>query len=310
MGKFIRITAMLTAILLIGCFIVFSFANGQTDHFYLRFTAPKQTSLILGSSRAAQGIQPDLLAAEMGELLIFNYAFTLLHSPYGETYRKSIFKKLKPSKEKGIFILDVSPLNLSVNAALANDPSKFPETKNAVCNPLLTNINPNPFYLINHYDKPFFTLLAKTSSNLLLHDDGWLEVSVPMDSASFHSRLQKRLDHYRPLVKSMVMSAERMNELDLLIQLLKPNGQIFIVRIPTHESILQLEQELSPDFNLLMIDLARKHDVAYFDYSSLSGQFTYTDGNHLWKESGADFTRLLAEDILFERREEGASPNR
>ncbi|MCY0969567.1 hypothetical protein ACM642_10780 [Chryseobacterium sp. CY353] len=34
------------------------FAGGNTDSFYKRFTSPQQSNLILGNSRAAQGIRP------------------------------------------------------------------------------------------------------------------------------------------------------------------------------------------------------------------------------------------------------------
>ena len=33
-----------------------SFAGGNTDSFYRRFTSPQQSNLILGNSRAAQGV--------------------------------------------------------------------------------------------------------------------------------------------------------------------------------------------------------------------------------------------------------------
>ena len=40
---------------------IFSLADGATDAFYLKFATPKQSSLIVGSSRAAQGIIPNII---------------------------------------------------------------------------------------------------------------------------------------------------------------------------------------------------------------------------------------------------------
>lgn len=65
--------------------IVLGQADGYTDPFYIRFTTPKQNNLILGTSRAAQGLQPDVFK-DILETDVYNYAFTVTHSPYGPTY--------------------------------------------------------------------------------------------------------------------------------------------------------------------------------------------------------------------------------
>jgi len=84
MKKFIIKTAIFS-FLTLSCFLfVLSRADGNTDPFYIRFTTPKQASLILGTSRAAQGLQPAVIN-EIGKTQLFNYAFTLGQSPFGET---------------------------------------------------------------------------------------------------------------------------------------------------------------------------------------------------------------------------------
>ena len=88
MRKFLfRIGVSLTmAITIYGLTAVF-FANGRIDPFYLLFTTPAQHSLILGNSRAAQGIVPSIVGASLEPLDFqgepFNYSFTLSTSPYG-----------------------------------------------------------------------------------------------------------------------------------------------------------------------------------------------------------------------------------
>ena len=63
-----------------------------TDPFYLRFTTPQKKSLVIGTSRAAQGIVPSVMTSILnkkgwGEDL-YNYSFTIMSSAYGEPYLK------------------------------------------------------------------------------------------------------------------------------------------------------------------------------------------------------------------------------
>ena len=46
-------------ILIFSALIVLK-ADGNLDPFYIRFTTPKQKNMILGTSRAAQGLQPSI----------------------------------------------------------------------------------------------------------------------------------------------------------------------------------------------------------------------------------------------------------
>ena len=70
------------ALIALSLFIwIFSFADGTNDPFYLRFTSPKQNNLIIGTSRAAQGLQPKILNG-ICQTEFYNYAFTLGRSPF------------------------------------------------------------------------------------------------------------------------------------------------------------------------------------------------------------------------------------
>ena len=78
--------------------------KGQVDAFYGRFASPPAGSLVLGTSRAAQGIRPAVLSAQLGSRFegpLLNYAFTLTHSPYGPAYVRSIQRKLRPEVKNG-----------------------------------------------------------------------------------------------------------------------------------------------------------------------------------------------------------------
>ena len=92
MRRFVLQLFLISIITLSVISFIFLKADGYTDPFYIRFTTPKQQNLILGTSRAAQGIQPRFFKEMMG-VDIYNYAFTIGQSPYGPVYLKSIKRK-------------------------------------------------------------------------------------------------------------------------------------------------------------------------------------------------------------------------
>ena len=159
MRKFIhKILILVIGILSSYIFLGF-FADGYTDPFYLRFTSPKQKSLIIGTSRAAQGIRPSImdsvLDAKRFNIPIYNFAFTILHSPYGKTYYNAIDSKLVKDNFNGLFIVAVDPWSISLRTNLNYDI----ESKKELSKLIYFNMNPNYDYLMNAYKSSMFNLL-------------------------------------------------------------------------------------------------------------------------------------------------------
>ncbi|WP_288462162.1 hypothetical protein [uncultured Chryseobacterium sp.] len=44
--------------------------------------------------------------------------------------------------------------------------------------------------------------------------------------------------------------------------------------------------------------ISKKYNTAFFDFSSKAKDYIYTDGNHMYKESGKVFTLQIADSIL------------
>lgn len=99
MIKFIVKTLSFSLVISILFLWICSNADGYTDPFYMRFTTSKQNSLILGTSRAAQGLQPKFFDSILKETIL-NYSFTVAHSPFGKTYLRSIKKKMDLNSKK------------------------------------------------------------------------------------------------------------------------------------------------------------------------------------------------------------------
>mgnify|MGYP001024422816 CR=1 FL=1 len=74
MRKFISKTLLFAIPLIIILIAVIFKAGGKTDPFYVRFTTPKHQNMILGTSRAAQGLQPKIFRSILGKN-IGNFAF-------------------------------------------------------------------------------------------------------------------------------------------------------------------------------------------------------------------------------------------
>lgn len=301
-----RVALLLGAVgLLAGLGLGLGLRRGYVDAFYARFTAPAAGSLVLGTSRAAQGIKPGVLAARLGERYTgpwLSYAFTLAESPYGPGYLGSIRRKLAPGTRHGLFVLAVDPWSLALpKAVLAKQPLVFPEANSMVSQLREVSQNPNLDYLAHYLHKPFYQLLLATKSARIierLHPDGWLEIALPppsADPALLRRRTAEKLATYRPLAASSRLAAARLLSLWETIGVLKAHGQVVLVRLPTGPAMAALEQQFQPDFDQLMCQLAAQQAVPYLNY--LDQPYPTNDGNHLHRDAAAQFSQRLAGDI-------------
>lgn len=275
-------------------------ADGRSDAFYQRFTTPPQKSLILGSSRGAQGIVPAVFN-ESGLAFdgpLYNLSFTLSTSPYGPVYRDFVERKLSLEATGGLFLLEVSPLALSESSdhPAGDKPLVFAEQDACVGKVRFPCVRPNLEYLTRCYDGPFYKIAWNhfREKNLLLHDDGWLEVTVPMDAASVARRTRAKIEAYRPLFPQNRLSEARLEALEETIQLLLPRGRVYLVRLPVSAELSGLEASSPPQFDGRMAELATRYGIRYLNLFPESGRYATTDGNHLGKESA----RQVSQEIL------------
>jgi len=280
------------------------YADGSLDPFYLRFTSPRQNSLILGASRAAQGIRPKIIQDVLKEadwnLPIYNFSFTIGISPYGPTYLNAIRKKLNRKTENGLFIVAVDPWLISAIA----DSLHFRERSNILGTTRFINWNPNFEYLIESYPKVWGNILLdkfKKNKRVVLKEDGWLDVIPIQDSI----KIVKRIDFYSNKYRNEYLpfyhfSSVRLQYLAETVQFLNQHGRVLLVRIPVHTDMLFIENELMPHFDQIIMDLAERTNTPYLNYSLSGDDYFYNDGIHLNKESGLRFSRLLAQSIIKE----------
>jgi len=309
MKLFIKKILAFTLLIIIIHLILGLTADGTTDDFYLRFTSAKQKSLIIGTSRAAQGIQPQLIDSILDLTAtdkIYNFSFTAQNSPYGEVYYNAIQEKLNTSSTNGIFIVTVDPWSVKKENELDIDSDLYSTTS--------YTSYPNYNYLIKNYKNGWGSILLNkivkaillrnenklsniSGSWTYLHDNGWLEVFTSMDSIYVQKNIKTKVEQYEQLMKHYQFSAYRFEYLSRTIQLLQNYGTVYLVRLPAHKSLIKIEDAIVADFDLRIEELSIKNNIKYINLIGESNNHRYTDGTHLHKSSAAAVTIYIAQLI-------------
>ena len=299
MKKFLINTSIFLVIAFLTITAVFWQADGKSDPFYKRFTTHKQSSLILGTSRAAQGLLPDVFNSELNRDDFFNYSFTVGHSPYGPTYLKSIKKKVTDGSDEGVFIVTIDPWSISSKTADPNDYLNFREVDRSLGKTSLVNYHPNFEYLIYCYNSQYLDILRGGSDKIILHEDGWLEITIDMDSVKVAERIKNKINNYtKSNLPVYHYSDYRYEYLGKTISYLKNFGEVYLVRLPVSPDMFEIEKLLLNDFDNKIKALSETHKIPYFNLTKNNSQYQYTDGNHLHKESGKEVSRLISALIL------------
>lgn len=300
MKKFNTHIAIFIVVVMLSIFGILSLTNGYSDAFYLKISSSKQTNLILGTSKAAQGIQPKILQNHLNHSF-FNYAFTMHSSPFGNVYWNSFQKKLDTVSEKNqIFILSVDAWSISSSTKNPNDSLQFRENSSFLNEIQDVNSAPNFNYLMHHFDSKYYKILIKDTT-AFLHDDGWLEVSHDDDKEKVDRRTAYTMLDYEEKLRKYQFSEVRYQYLLKTIRYLKKYGEVYLVRLPVHPNLMKVENKIVPDFNLT-IQEAIHQASNYLDLSLYNAEFSYTDGVHLDKISGEKVSKMIAEKIKITRK--------
>ena len=288
-------------------------ADVTTDDYYLKFSSPKQSSLILGTSRAKQGIIPSVLSSsiENSNLSIFNFSFTLKSSPFGLVYYNAIKQKIDLESKDGCFIVTVDPWSLSKKIS---DVNKTPDSLSVLFGISDFTSQPNFKYLfkqfphgwgrilLNRIEKPILKYYSSqldsslTGAFSMLDNDGWLDVYTPLDSAFVKRKEAEIFESYRNKSIYQTGSESRIEYLDTIVEFLSNHGKVYVVRLPVHKKMLSIEQQYMPDFNNKISNALLK-SKGYLDFSTLDNEYIYTDGNHLTKTSAKEVTQHIGEWI-------------
>ena len=286
MKKFLIEYSLFTVAIIASVYFVFLQADGKSDPFYSRTTTPKQSSLILGSSKAAQGLMPEVLKPYL-QKDIYNFSFTVAHSPFGPAYLSAIEKKLDPRTKDGIFIITVDPWSISSDGIDPNDETQFGESRSFMATTPSFSAKPNVSYLLNSFSDNYIKILMNFSL-MEIHEDGWLEVFPPMDSTSVKNRIADNILEQELKLTNYRFSETRFEYLKRTIETLKSRGKVYLVKLPVDNRIAEIEAKLVPDLDAKIEELAKTASVPYLNLMNSDTKFTFTDGIHLYKDSAKE----------------------
>ncbi|WP_157717955.1 hypothetical protein [Gillisia sp. Hel1_33_143] len=289
---------MFLSLIAIGIFLL---ADGNSDSYYTNFTSSKQSSLILGTSKAAQGLQPAVINGILNRSDVNNFAFTVAHSPYGPVYLEAIKKKIDRNTKDGIFIVTVDPYSVSSRHKDANDVGLFRENDKFLATVSSVTSNPNFEYLYQEYSYPYIYILTKKFDYIdddFLHPDGWNEVNISMKQKDFEVRNKSKIKSYKKLLKVYKFSDKRYEYFEKTISFLKEYGKVYLVRLPVSTEFLEMENSVYPEFDSKLSNTSSEFNVPFLDLTKEYIVYKYTDGNHLYKTSGTEVSEKIAKFIL------------
>ncbi|UCS91930.1 hypothetical protein KZP23_14485 [Echinicola marina] len=282
---------------------IWAVEDGHADPFGMRFTTGKKSALIVGNSRAAQGLIPDLITQEIlgaDALDLYNYSFGIGYSAYGPVYLNSIMDKLEQDEKNGLFIVTTDPWALVEGGRHPNDPGFFPEQDSPLAALDNQSFKPHLAYMLHWFGPSYYEIIHRhfRPANERLHrESGWLELVLPMDTATVNYRIQEKLKDFRNGYKNLQLSQTRLDYLEKTIRVLKEHGKVVLVYMPAHPKIMKYDRLVLPEFPILMKEISEKYQIPYRDYSGQAEKFTYTDGIHLYQDSGRKISKDLGQWI-------------
>lgn len=279
--------------------------KGQVGGYYERFASPKASSLILGSSMAAQDIDPaviDSFFKGIYKLPIYNYSFAINSSPYGETYSKSILRKLDPNhNQNSLFILSVDPFSIGNLLGDTEGGEVRREDRTYLGEMSCVHHNPNVEYLIRYcvLNKEFYKKSSEGKS--YINSSGRYISTLPIseDSVEILNRLYDVIlpEYYDIMLPTYHQSKERVTSLMNLVINLKKHGDVFLVRLPVGYEFCNIMDSIYPNFDQDMKQWASHEGVGYINFKADSVRYRTTDGVHLYTSEGSRLTLALCDSI-------------
>jgi hypothetical protein len=269
---------------------------------YVRVASPQYPSLILGSSDAARGLSPVVMQQSLGnhyQFPMMNFSFNIGTSPYGEIYFNRIAEKLKKNESKNsLFILSVSPYNIGDYETEGKR-----EEHGILAQLRSVTSQPNWEYLFKNvvFSKDFVTL------NFNKHDIGVDKYGFDASDLDMATdaewKVRERIEtHILPwyeddVIPNYRVSEERLAYLGKIINLLKENGDVFLVRMPFEAELFEITDAIYPNFDDDMRALANKHNVHFISFWTNPSNYRTTDGIHLYKIEAERISRDTSDSI-------------
>ncbi|WP_439481058.1 hypothetical protein [Cyclobacterium plantarum] len=235
-----------------------------------------------------------------GEDELFNFGFTVLHSPFGESYFRAIQKKLFEDTTDGVFIVAVDSWSLCSFKLDPNDQSLMQENNLFIGKLSYFSGWMNFEYIFNYYINSYYEILLRYFANnsLTLTDDGWLKATPFLKEEWIKPILESKLREYKSRAENVSFSEYRYNNFLELLNYLKEKGSVYVIVMPVDQKIYEIEMELLPDMVNQIDKFCSSNAIPFRDFNNSDVTFKFNDGVHLHYKSSLAFSDDLANWIL------------
>ena len=313
-----------------GLWIGLLFLEPSRDTLGLNRTLSTQcNSMIFGTSRSAQGVNPEIIEGlhePSGKWL--NFSFNLGVSPWNQDYVEAIKNKVRCSLDTvnpSVFLLFVDPWGLDEVIGAGYKTWLTAEWAN-VCDMnvafyALEKTNPidimtrgsghNLITALSRIIKNLTHSFSSTKSNKTIggvKKNGWLPNVAEKTIAQKEAAINEKVRRYE-LEKTKGddwPGAVNHQGLNSCIEMLKnssPQVTIILVRPPVAEKMRNLEDDWFPQANQFLQELAAGQDIRFIDAHQQwqEKELAYfNDGHHMSVEGANAFSAFLAKAITFD----------
>jgi hypothetical protein len=303
MNRFLLRLLVFSIFPLMTLYGIFLLDNGTADPFYRRVIGGKKKSLVIGTSKAAQGIVPSVLNAKLGlaeENELYNFSFTNIHSPFGESYNYAIQKKLFEDIKDGIFIVTVDPWSISAAKSAPNDRLMMEDDK-LFLGKLSSFSSPiNLEYLLRFYINSYYEIPLRYFANntMTLTEDGWLMATPLIEQKRYSRFYESKVNEYKERANRVKFSEYRFYRFTSLIDFLKKKGAVYVIVMPIDEKFYVIEKSVLPEMVNQLEQFCKSSGIPFKDFSSDNSSYKFVDGVHLDYKTASVFSNDLANWIL------------
>lgn len=287
--------AFVVTVLGLAHLLALSVVDGKTSIGLAKVSGPRQSHMIIGTSRIAQAVMPSVLEKEIGAPFL-NFAIDAATTSYSPTYNRAIEQKLDPHASNGKFILAMDPWCITGFYHPKNGTVMYPEKKTPLGQLQTFNWPLNIEYLIRDYHEGWGSIILthlRDNSTVTGHRDGWVEVTRNTDEDFVQSRKEKKIAAKKKEIDHAFVSEEKKQALYSLIKKLKAHGKVYLVRLPVDPDYYLLEEEFYPGFQLFVDSLVRDYGVPFLSMQNMTSEVAYNDGHHINKK----YAPLISERI-------------
>lgn len=286
-------------------YAAYRLSSNFVDVNYSKFTYASN-SLIIGSSRAHDGVAPQIIDSILGNQLsspTLNFAFERSQSSFGQTYLDAILKKIDTSKKDGLFIISVNPGSFLISNRFGPNVPKDIDQNTMIGKMTEFNKHPNLEFVRKCYNGALYrSFLPEVEKLRKVHKNGWIEFRETIGNYTVsETKISEMESHtnqgYLLLQKHQTISDYRISAFKKTVSTLTKYGNVFVIRMPVNNYFLEKEEAFWPEFNQLMSTISYHNNSPYINYTKTNYKFKMYDGSHMFGNSAKYFTTLLSKDI-------------